>query len=105
MSKRLIVVGAGLGGLSVALRAVSAGWNVQIFERSSSPGGKMNRLQADGFTFDTGPSLLTLPHIFQELFDSCGVGTERLKLRRLMPLTAYLFLTGCASNILMFCQT
>lgn len=91
MSKRLIVVGAGLGGLSVALRAVSAGWNVQIFERSSAPGGKMNRLQADGFTFDTGPSLLTLPHIFQELFDSCGVGTERLKLRRLMPLTAYLF--------------
>ncbi|MCX7929315.1 MAG: phytoene desaturase family protein [Chlorobi bacterium] len=94
MKKRLIVVGAGLGGLSLALRAVSAGWQVTVLERSHQAGGKMNILAQDGYRFDTGPSLITLPHVFRQMFEECGVGTGSLRFRRLQPLTQYRFPDG-----------
>ncbi|MCX8051663.1 MAG: phytoene desaturase family protein [Chlorobi bacterium] len=94
MKKRMIVVGAGLGGLSLALRAASDDWNVTLLERSSSPGGKMNLFAADGFRFDTGPSLITLPHVFTDLLDRCGVSRQHLVFRRLQPLTQYRFADG-----------
>jgi phytoene desaturase len=94
MSKRLIVVGAGLGGLSLALRASHAGWDVTVFERSSTPGGKMNYYESDGFRFDTGPSLITLPQVFLQLFEECEVPHEHLRFHRLQPLTQYRFADG-----------
>ncbi|GIV56031.1 MAG: phytoene desaturase [Candidatus Kapaibacterium sp.] len=92
--KKLIVVGAGLGGLALALRAASAGWSVHVVERYRTPGGKMNRLVQDGYTFDTGPSLITLPEIFTGLFDECHVDRSELKFHRLLPLTLYRFSDG-----------
>ncbi len=94
MKKRLVIVGAGLGGLALALRAVCKGWNVCILERNSTPGGKMNILQRDGFRFDTGPSLITLPDVFIELFEQCGVNHDHLRFQRLQPLTQYRFADG-----------
>ncbi len=94
MKKRIVIVGAGLGGLALALRASSKGWNVHILERSNTVGGKMNCLEQSGFRFDTGPSLITLPHVFIELFEQCGVEHDDLCFRRLQPLTQYRFADG-----------
>ncbi|GIV54507.1 MAG: phytoene desaturase [Candidatus Kapaibacterium sp.] len=91
MKKRLIIVGSGLGGLSLALRASSNDWEVSILERNDTLGGKLNIFEQNGFRFDTGPSLITLPQVFAELFEQCGVEHEHLRFRHLVPLTQYRF--------------
>jgi diapolycopene oxygenase len=69
---RIAVIGAGIGGLTSALRLAHAGCAVTIFERNERVGGKLNVLLADGYTWDMGPSLLTMPHVFDDLFVSDG---------------------------------
>ncbi|GAB1645979.1 phytoene desaturase family protein [Krasilnikovia sp. MM14-A1259] len=64
---RVVVIGAGVGGLAVAARLAAAGHDVVVHERSETVGGKLGRYERDGFVFDTGPSLLTLPHVFADL--------------------------------------
>lgn len=65
---RIVIIGAGLGGLSAAISLAAEGYNVHIIEKNNKLGGKLNILQQDGFTFDLGPSILTLPQIFESLF-------------------------------------
>lgn len=73
MSKKTAaVVGAGIGGLSAAISLAAAGFEVSVFEKNPGPGGKLNLLEKDGFKFDLGPSILTMPHIFRELFAQAG---------------------------------
>jgi len=69
---RIVVIGAGLGGLSAAISLASEGFNVQLLEKNDKVGGKLNILEKDGFTFDLGPSILTMPHIFSDLFSRAG---------------------------------
>ncbi|WP_442935178.1 phytoene desaturase family protein [Micromonospora sp. CPCC 206061] len=64
---RVVVVGGGVGGLAAAARVALAGHDVTVFERSSQVGGKLGRLARDGFVFDTGPGLLTLPQVYTDL--------------------------------------
>ena len=64
---RVVVIGAGVGGLAAAIRLAQAGHRVVVHERSSTAGGKLGRYARDGFHFDTGPSLLTLPEVFADL--------------------------------------
>jgi phytoene desaturase len=64
---RIVVIGAGVGGLTVAARLAAAGHEVVVHERSATAGGKLAVYRRDGFVFDTGPSLLTLPQVFQGL--------------------------------------
>jgi len=73
MSKHVVVIGGGLGGLSAAIRLAQRGFNVQLFEQNSHLGGKMNRFTAENYYFDTGPSLLTMPFVVDELFSAAGV--------------------------------
>ena len=71
-NKNVIVIGAGLGGMSAALSLAAEGFTVSIFEKNDRVGGKLNLLQKDGFSFDLGPSIFTLPQYFRSLFDRCG---------------------------------
>lgn len=70
--RKVLIIGAGLGGLSAAITLAQKGYEVEIFEKNGQIGGKLNVLKAEGFTFDLGPSILTLPHLFERLFESSG---------------------------------
>ena len=72
MTKSVIVVGAGLGSLSTALRLSYKGYQVTMIEKQDIPGGRLHLLKKDGFTFDVGPSFFSMSYEFKELFDSIG---------------------------------
>ena len=71
MKKKICVIGAGLGGLSASIRLANKGFEVDLYEQNSYPGGKASEFRKDGFRFDTGPSLLTMPFVLEELFKEC----------------------------------
>lgn len=70
--KKVIVVGSGLGGLSAAISLAQSGYDVVVHEKNAKIGGKLNVLKERGYSFDLGPSILTLPHIFERLFERSG---------------------------------
>ena len=70
---KVAVVGAGVGGLAAAIRLGSAGHDVTVLERREVVGGKLASYERDGFRFETGPSLLTLPAVFDELLALAGM--------------------------------
>ena len=69
---RALVVGAGVGGLSTAIYLALEGYRVTVFESNESCGGRANLLEFEGFRFDTGPSLLNYPWVFDEMFRAAG---------------------------------
>lgn len=69
---RVIVIGAGLGGLSAAAHLVRRGHQVTVLERDSTPGGRVGTLAADGFRIDTGPTILMMPELLRETFAAAG---------------------------------
>lgn len=87
MMQSVIVIGGGLGGISAAIRMAQHGFKVQLFEQNNYIGGKLNRLEHKGFGFDLGPSILTMPYIFERLFKNSHknmsdyVAIERLSLQ------------------------
>lgn len=72
MEKNAIVIGSGIGGLSAAVRLAAKGFNVKVFEAKEFLGGKLSEIEQDGFRFDAGPSVFTLPHIIDELIEYAG---------------------------------
>lgn len=94
-SKNVHVIGAGLGGLATSCMLASGGHRVTVFEKNNAPGGKINQVSFKGFRFDTGPSLLTMPFILEELFEQCGVKLEDyLKLKPVEPICRYFYKDG-----------
>ncbi len=92
---RVVVVGAGVGGLAAAARLAAAGHQVTVCERSSVIGGKLGLLATQGFSFDTGPSLVTMPQVFRELFAATGASLDSvLDLRPVEPIARYRFADG-----------
>lgn len=73
---KVIVVGTGLGGLSAAISLAGLGYRVEMFEKNDKVGGKLNFYKKDGYTFDLGPSIFTLPHIFRRLWERVGKKME-----------------------------
>ena len=71
-TENVVIVGAGLAGLSAALRLAGAGRSVTVIERESVPGGRSGLLQKDGYNFDTGPTVLTMPSLIEDAFNSVG---------------------------------
>ena len=68
----VVIIGAGLGGLSAAIYLRLAGYNVSIYEANSTVGGRANVIEKIGYRFDTGPSLLNYPWVFENLFKATG---------------------------------
>jgi phytoene desaturase len=97
---RVAVCGAGVGGLAVAVRLAHAGHEVTVLEQGAAPGGKLGRLRREGFSFDTGPSLLTMPWVLRELFAATGPPLEEeLELARVEPVTRYRFADGTSVEL------
>ncbi|RRB04533.1 1-hydroxycarotenoid 3,4-desaturase CrtD [Larkinella rosea] len=72
MSKTAAVVGAGIAGIAAAIRLAVKGYRVDVFEANSYPGGKLSGFTQNGFRFDAGPSLFTMPQLVDELFQLAG---------------------------------
>ncbi len=98
--KHVLVVGAGLGGISAAISLRQAGYRVTVLEKNAHLGGKLNELRAQGFTFDLGPSILTMPHIFERLFTGAGRRmADYISIRPLRPHWRNFFEDGVALNL------
>ncbi len=97
---RVVVIGAGVGGMSAALRLAKAGADVTVVEQNAHIGGKLNRWEPEiegvgRFRFDTGPHVLTMPWAIRELFDDLGERMEDyLDLVRMNPICRYHFPDG-----------
>jgi phytoene desaturase len=91
----IAVIGAGVGGLSVAARLLAMGHRVTVFESADVVGGKLGLLTRDGFRFDTGPSIVTLPYVYRDLWTDIGGNfDEEVPMRRLDPIARYRFADG-----------
>ncbi len=97
---RVVVVGAGLGGLAAAARLAAAGHGVTVVEAAQQVGGKLGWYARDGHGFDTGPSLITLPQVLEDLFTATGAPlADVLDLQRLDPAVAYRFADGTTTSV------
>lgn len=97
--KRIAIIGAGLGGLSAAVRLANSGFEVDVFEQNDDAGGKAGSLVFDGFRFDTGPSLLTMPNVLKELFSECGENlSDYINLKKLDIICKYFYTDGTIIN-------
>jgi phytoene desaturase len=85
--KKIIIIGAGFGGLSLAIRLRARGAHVLILEKQAAPGGLAQQIKADGFTFDMGPSLITAPDVVNKVFQAAGKNMEDYL--KLIPLDPY----------------
>lgn len=87
---RVTVIGAGLGGLSAAIHLRLAGHDVTVFEACACAGGRAGRLELAGLRFDTGPTLVNYPWVFEELFRAAGRELrDYVELRRVDPSISY----------------
>ncbi len=73
MAKKVLIVGSGLAGLAAALRLSKRGYEVEIVEKNSKAGGRLNQLKKDGFTFDVGPSFFSMSYEFDEFVKDAGI--------------------------------
>jgi 1-hydroxycarotenoid 3,4-desaturase len=79
---RVAVIGAGVAGLSSAIRLATAGFDVTVCERAATPGGKMREVTVEGIASDAGPTVFTLREVFEELYEDAGERLDRhIKLR------------------------
>ncbi|KXB98081.1 MAG: hypothetical protein AA908_01350 [Chlorobi bacterium NICIL-2] len=83
MSHPVVIIGAGLGGLSAAIHLRMRGFDVIVLEKNAQPGGRANRIDDRGYLFDTGPSLINYPWVFEQLFAASGATMGEYV--RLMP--------------------
>jgi len=97
---RVAVVGAGLGALAAAARLAALGHAVTVLEQAPQVGGKLGWYARDGHGFDTGPSLVTLPQLYRDLFAATGGPLEdAVDLVRLDPAVAYRFADGTPLSV------
>ncbi|MFN7148295.1 MAG: phytoene desaturase family protein [Microthrixaceae bacterium] len=93
--KKVVVVGAGLGGLSAACHLAGRGHEVTVLEAAPVPGGRAGTMSMGGYRFDTGPTVLTMPHLIERCFHAVGVDmASALPVRRVDPMYRATFADG-----------
>ena len=86
MNKKVVVIGAGIGGLGTAGLFAKKGYDVTVLEKNENLGGRANIFEAEGFRFDMGPSWYLAPDIFEHYFELLGEKiSDHLKLKKLQP--------------------
>ncbi len=75
-TRRVVIIGAGIGGLAAALDLSAQGLNVTVLERAATPGGKMRQLDVGGAPIDAGPTVFTMRSVFEDLFDRAGASLD-----------------------------
>ncbi|MEM9917658.1 MAG: FAD-dependent oxidoreductase, partial [Bacteroidota bacterium] len=70
------IIGAGIAGLASAIRMATKGFQVEVYEANSYPGGKLSEIRMEGYRFDAGPSLFTMPMYIEELYRLAGKPIE-----------------------------
>lgn len=93
--RKAVVVGAGIAGIASAIRLAVKGFQVDVFESNTYPGGKLSEFSINGFRFDAGPSLFTMPHLVDELFSLAGQkASAHFSYQRLDPVCSYFYEDG-----------
>ena len=96
----VVIVGAGLAGLSAAMHLAAAGRKVTVLEKNSFPGGRNGLLQRDGYSFDTGPTVLTMPDLIADIFATLGENmNDWLELTPVSPLYRAFFHDGSTIDV------
>lgn len=99
-SEKVVVVGAGLAGLSATLRLLGQGRDVTLLERESVPGGRNGLLKKDGYSFDTGPTVLTMPSLIEDAMNCVGEKmSDWLTLLPLSPLYRAFYNDGSTLDV------
>lgn len=92
---RIVVAGSGIGGLTCAVDLATSGFRVTVLERAASAGGKARTVQVAGAPIDAGPTVLTMPWVFDELFDAAGASfRDAVALERAEVLARHAWLDG-----------
>ena len=92
---KAIIIGSGIGGLGAAVRLRLQGYEVEVFEKASGPGGKLREIRSEGFRWDAGPSLFTMPQFVEELFELAGKKAEdHFQFTQLPVVTNYFYEDG-----------
>ncbi len=100
MGEPIVVIGAGIGGLSAAIHLAAAGKRVIVLEQNEQVGGKMGEIRLSGYRWDSGPSLITMRYVFEDLFRAAGEKLENyLTLRPVDPLTRFFFPGGTVLDL------
>src|ERR1700761_1862569 len=74
---RVVIIGAGPGGLASAMLLAKGGADVTVIEKRGTVGGRTSTMEADGFRFDTGPTFFLYPQVLREIFAACGYSLEK----------------------------
>lgn len=100
MADPIVIIGGGIGGLSAAIRLAAQGRQALVLEKNPCIGGKMGEYRAEGFRWDTGPSVITMRPVFEELFQTAGRNMdEMLRFKPVDPLTRYFYPDGTRLDI------
>ena len=92
---KAIIIGAGIAGIATAIRLAVKGYQVEVFEANSYPGGKLSEIAQNGYRFDAGPSLFTMPQYVDELFTIAGkTPGEDFTYQKLDTLCRYFYSDG-----------
>jgi len=92
---KALIIGAGIAGIATAIRLAIKGFEVEVFEANNYPGGKLSEIKQNGYRFDAGPSLLTMPHYIDELFVQVGKSpADYFKYQKLDIICKYFYEDG-----------
>lgn len=91
MPKTAGIIGAGIAGIASAIRLANKGYQVHVYEANAYPGGKLSEIRQQGYRFDAGPSLFTLPELVEELFKLSGKKTEEHFRYLKLPVSCHYF--------------